>query len=72
MLLLDEPTNHLDLESKEAMSEVLKSFNGPIIIISHDRSVLSEVCNIIWEIKDNEVKKYLGNYDDYEKKIKGL
>ncbi|MCK5475353.1 MAG: ABC-F family ATP-binding cassette domain-containing protein [Candidatus Pacebacteria bacterium] len=70
MLLLDEPTNHLDLESKDAMNEVLKSFNGPIMIVSHDRSVLSEVCNIIWEIKNNEVKEYLGNYDDYERKKK--
>jgi len=68
MLLLDEPTNHLDLESKDAMNEVLKSFNGPIIIVSHDRSVLSEVCNVIWEIKDNEVKEYLGNYEDYEER----
>lgn len=65
MLVLDEPTNHLDIRSKDAMNEVLKSFNGPIIIVSHDRSVLSEVCNIIWEIKNNEVKKYLGNYDDF-------
>ncbi|MCK4891166.1 MAG: ABC-F family ATP-binding cassette domain-containing protein [Candidatus Pacebacteria bacterium] len=68
MLLLDEPTNHLDIESKSAMIEVLKSFNSPIIIVSHDRSVLSEVCNIIWEIKNNEVKEYLGNYEDYERK----
>lgn len=68
MLVLDEPTNHLDLESKGAIIEVLKSFNGPIIIVSHDRSVLSEACNIIWEIKDNEVKEYLGNYDDYEER----
>ena len=68
MLLLDEPTNHLDLESKDAMNEVLKSFNGPIMIVSHDRSVLSEVCNIIWEISNNEVKEYLGNYDDYEER----
>ena len=65
MLVLDEPTNHLDIRSKDAMNEVLKSFNGPIMIVSHDRSVLSEVCNIIWEIKNNEVKKYLGNYDDF-------
>ena len=72
LLLLDEPTNHLDLESKNAMAEVLKSFNGPIMIVSHDRSVLSEVCNVIWEIRDNEVKEYLGNYDDYERKIKGV
>ncbi|MCK5465923.1 ABC-F family ATP-binding cassette domain-containing protein [Candidatus Parcubacteria bacterium] len=68
MLLLDEPTNHLDLESKDAMTEVLKSFNGPIVIVSHDRSVLSEVCNVIWEIRNNEVKECLGNYDDYEGK----
>jgi len=67
MLLLDEPTNHLDLESKDAMTEVLKSFNGPIMIVSHDRSVLSEVCNVIWEIRNNEVKEYLGNYEDYER-----
>ena len=65
MLVLDEPTNHLDIRSKDAMNEVLKSFNGPIMIVSHDRSVLSEVCNIIWEIKNNEVKKYFGNYDDF-------
>ena len=70
MLILDEPTNHLDIQSKDAVNDVLKSFNGPIIIVSHDRSVLSKVCNIIWEIKNNEVKEYLGNYDDYERKIK--
>jgi len=70
MLVLDEPTNHLDLESKGAIIEVLKSFTGPIIIVSHDRSVLSEACNIIWEIKNNEVKEYLGNYEDYEERKK--
>ncbi len=66
MLLLDEPTNHLDLASKDAVTEVLKDFSGPIIIVSHDRYVLNKVCNIIWEIKDGEAKKYLGNYDDYK------
>ncbi len=68
ILLLDEPTNHLDLPSKEAVAEVLKDFNGPIIMVSHDRSVLNKVCNIIWEVKDNEIKKYIGNYDDYRYK----
>lgn len=66
MLLLDEPTNHLDLASKDAVAEVLKDFNGPIIIVSHDRYVLNKVCDIIWELKDGEVKKYLGNFDDYK------
>lgn len=69
MLLLDEPTNHLDLESKDCMLEVLKNFDGPIIIVSHDREVLNKVCNIIWEIKNNEAKKYLGNYEDHQKKL---
>ena len=66
MLFLDEPTNHLDLESKDVVAEVFKNFNGPIIMVSHDRYVLNKVCNIIWEIKNNEVKKYEGNYDNYK------
>lgn len=66
MLLLDEPTNHLDLASKDAVAEVLKSFKGPIIMVSHDRHVLNKVVNIIWEAKNNEIKKYLGNYDEYK------
>ncbi|MCK4918928.1 MAG: ABC-F family ATP-binding cassette domain-containing protein [Candidatus Pacebacteria bacterium] len=70
MLVLDEPTNHLDIQSKDAINEVLKGFGGPIIIVSHDRSVLTEVCNIIWEIKNNEVKAYLGNYEDFEARKK--
>lgn len=69
MLLLDEPTNHLDLASKDRIADVLKSFNGPIIMVSHDRLVLNKVCNIIWEVKDGEVKKYLGNYEDYKHKM---
>lgn len=68
MLLLDEPTNHLDLVSKDAMAEVLKDFSGPIILVSHDRYVLNKVCDIIWEIKDGEAKKYFGNYNDYKYK----
>lgn len=68
MLLLDEPTNHLDLASKDAVAEVLKDFKGPIIMVSHDRHVLNKVANIIWEVGNNEVKKYLGNYDDYKYK----
>ena len=68
MLFLDEPTNHLDLESKRTVSEIFKNFNGPIIMVSHDRYVLNKVCNIIWEIENNEMKKYLGNYDYYKYK----
>lgn len=66
MLLLDEPTNHLDLSSKDAVAEVLKNFKGPIIMVSHDRYVLNKVVNIIWEVRNNEINKYLGNYEDYK------
>ena len=66
ILFLDEPTNHLDLESKGIIAGVLKNFNGPIMIVSHDRYVLDEVCNVIWEIENNKVAKYFGNYSDYK------
>jgi ATP-binding cassette subfamily F protein 3 len=66
MFFLDEPTNHLDLKSKDVVADVFKNFNGPIIMVSHDRYVLNKICNIIWEIKNGEVKKYYGNYDDYK------
>lgn len=65
LLLLDEPTNHLDLESKEIISNVLKEFQGTILLVSHDRFVLNSVCNVIWAIKDKKLKEYLGGYDDY-------
>ena len=64
-LLLDEPTNHLDLSSKEVVMDVLREFPGAILLVSHDRYILNKVCNVIWEIKNGELKKYLGNYQDY-------
>ncbi|MFA6096996.1 MAG: ABC-F family ATP-binding cassette domain-containing protein [Candidatus Paceibacterota bacterium] len=72
ILFLDEPTNHLDIESKNCVIEVLKNFGGPIVLVSHDREVLEKVCNVIWEVKDNAVTKYLGNYDDYVYKKSGM
>jgi ATP-binding cassette subfamily F protein 3 len=68
ILFLDEPTNHLDLESKSVIAGVLKKFRGPIMMVSHDRYVLDEVCNVIWEIENNKVTEYLGNYSDYRQK----
>ncbi len=64
-LLLDEPTNHLDLPSKEIITEVLKKFQGTIILVSHDRYILNNVCDHIWEIKDCRMETHIGNYDDY-------
>jgi len=65
LLLLDEPTNHLDLPSKEVITKVFNEYKGTIILVSHDRYILNEVCNNIWEVKNGKLNSYLGNYDDY-------
>ncbi|OQX00470.1 hypothetical protein BWK69_01350 [Candidatus Parcubacteria bacterium A4] len=69
LFLLDEPTNHLDLPSKEIINKLFKEFSGTVILISHDRHILNNVCNIIWEVKGGAIKEYLGNYDDYRRSI---
>ena len=72
LLLLDEPTNHLDLPSKEVITNVFKEYKGTIVLVSHDRYILNEVCNNIWEVKDGKLNHYLGNYDDYRYHIAHL
>lgn len=65
LLLLDEPTNHLDLPSKEVITKVFAEYKGTIILVSHDRYILNEVCDHIWEVKDGKLNSHFGNYDDY-------
>lgn len=65
LLLLDEPTNHLDLPSKEIITEVLKQFQGTIILVSHDRYILNCICNQIWEVKNYKLMDHPGNYEEY-------
>ncbi|HOX30253.1 MAG TPA: ABC-F family ATP-binding cassette domain-containing protein [Candidatus Paceibacterota bacterium] len=65
LLLLDEPTNHLDLPSKEVVTNVLRDFNGTVLLVSHDRYTLNNVCNNIWEVKNSMLTAYPGNYDDF-------
>ncbi len=65
MLLLDEPTNHLDLPSKEVITNVFNEYKGTIILVSHDRYILNEVCNHIWEVRGGRLNHYYGNYEDY-------
>ena len=67
ILLLDEPTNHLDMESIEWLEAYLKSYNGIVIIVSHDRYFLDNVVTKIIEIEDMESKTYKGNYSDFAK-----
>ncbi|WP_027339349.1 ATP-binding cassette domain-containing protein [Halonatronum saccharophilum] len=67
LLLLDEPTNHLDLEAKEWLEDYLNSYNGAVLIISHDRYFLDEVVNRVWELEKGRLEKYKGNYSFYLK-----
>ena len=63
-LLLDEPTNHLDLESIHWLEEFLSSYEGVLIVISHDRHFLNSVCTHIADIDYETIIIYPGNYDD--------
>lgn len=65
LLILDEPTNHLDLPSREALEESLKLFPGTIIIISHDRYLLNEVCEHLLVFDNHKIIRVEGKINDY-------
>lgn len=65
LLILDEPTNHLDIETLSWLEKYLASYEGAILIVSHDRYFLDQITTITYEIARNEVTKYPGNYSFY-------
>jgi len=67
LLLLDEPTNHLDLTTREALSIALNEFEGTVMLVSHDRALLREVCDEFWLVSAGEVQPFDGDLDDYQK-----
>ena len=67
-LVLDEPTNHLDIPAKETLEEALRSFEGAVVVVSHDRYFISKIANKIIEIQDGEFKVYPSNYEYYLEK----
>lgn len=68
LLLLDEPTNHLDLVAIEWLGEFLQSYNGTVVVVSHDRYFLDEVINKVIDLEDGEVTTYFSNYTNFIKK----
>ncbi len=67
-LLLDEPTNHLDIGSCEALESALQSYEGTLLIVSHDRYLINKIADRIYYLDQNGATEYIGNYDDYLEK----
>jgi len=67
LLLLDEPTNHLDLTTREALSMALNEFEGTVMLVSHDRALLREVCDEFWLVAEGKLKPFDGDLDDYQR-----
>ena len=67
LLLLDEPTNHLDLTTREALSMALNEFEGTVMLVSHDRALLREVCDEFWLVAAGALKPFDGDLDDYQR-----
>jgi ATP-binding cassette subfamily F protein 3 len=64
-LLLDEPTNHLDIPSQEILQDVLDSFNGTILLVSHDRYLIDALATQIWDIQPGKMTVFEGTYQEY-------
>ena len=65
LLVMDEPTNHLDMKSKDILKLALKSFDGTLIIVSHDRDFLQGLTEKVYEFKDKNIKEYLGDVNNF-------
>ncbi|NBS73314.1 MAG: ATP-binding cassette domain-containing protein [Betaproteobacteria bacterium] len=72
LLILDEPTNHLDLMTREALGMAINGFEGSVLLVSHDRSLLRSVCEEFWLVYDGEVKSFDGDLDDYQKHLEDV
>ncbi len=69
LLLLDEPTNHLDMGSRAVLAQALRSYEGAVVLISHDRHFIDEVCEEVWEVNRGRVTPFLGNYSEYQERV---
>ena len=65
VLILDEPTNHLDLKSKGVLKEALQSFDGSLVVVSHDRDFLSDMTQLVYEVTPTGLKQYIGDIKQF-------
>jgi len=68
VIILDEPTNHLDLESREALSEALKKFEGTVLVVSHDRHFVSHIATRVVALTEHGMTDFHGSYPEYLKR----
>src|SRR5579863_2441285 len=69
LLILDEPTNHLDIDSRRALLDALNDYEGAVILITHDRSLIELVADRLWLTADGHIKPFAGDLDDYARFI---
>jgi ATPase subunit of ABC transporter with duplicated ATPase domains len=69
VLLLDEPTNHLDRKNRHSLMRMLQSFDGTLIVVTHDVELLRQVADTIWYIERGTVRVFTGSYDDYQREL---
>jgi ATP-binding cassette subfamily F protein 3 len=65
LLILDEPTNHLDIDSRRALLDALNDYEGAVILITHDRSLIELVADRLWLTADGHIRPFAGDMDDY-------
>ena len=69
VMLLDEPTNHLDVDAREALVHALNSYQGAVILVSHDAHLVELVCDRLWLVEDGACQPYDGDLSDYAKML---
>jgi ATP-binding cassette subfamily F protein 3 len=69
LLVLDEPTNHLDLDTREALGMALNDFDGTVLLVSHDRSLLRTVCEDFWLVSEGRVQPFEGDLERYQQHL---
>jgi ATP-binding cassette subfamily F protein 3 len=70
LLLLDEPTNHLDIDMRHALTVALQSFEGGLLVVSHDRHLIKTVADTLWLVADGRLTVFDGDLDDYQQWLK--
>ena len=65
VLVLDEPTNHLDLQARESLEAALKTFDGTLLFVSHDRYFIRALAGKILELEEGKATEFTGSYDEY-------